>query len=103
VSFNNGSADAVFTDKNVGAGKTVTISGLTIGGADAGNYSLTQPTTTANITARDITVKAINSSKTYDGTTPRQACRALFPALWRRDTVAWTQIFDNKNVGTNKH
>jgi hypothetical protein len=69
VSLNNGSAAAVFADKNVGTGKTVTISGLTIGGADAENYSLTQPTTTANITARAITVKAINNSKTYDGTT----------------------------------
>jgi len=103
VSLNNGSAAAVFADKNVGAGKTVTISGLTIGGADAGNYSLTQPTTTANITARDITVKAINSSKTYDGTTTSPGVPSVISgSLASGDTVAWTQIFDNKNVGTNK-
>jgi hypothetical protein len=39
-----------FSDPNVGSGKTVLVSGLTIGGADAGNYTLTQPTTTADIT-----------------------------------------------------
>jgi hypothetical protein len=103
VSLNNGSAAAVFADKNVGAGKTVTISGLTIGGADAGNYSLTQPTTIANITARAITVKAINSSKTYDGTTASAGVPSVISgSLASGDTVTWTQIFDNKNVGINK-
>jgi len=50
VTLNSGSAAGAFTDKNVGTGKTVTVSGLTISGTDAGNYTLTQPTTTANIT-----------------------------------------------------
>ena len=47
--------------RNVGTGKTVTVSGLTIGGADAGNYTLTQPTTTANITAKALTVSGITA------------------------------------------
>ncbi|WP_163347978.1 YDG domain-containing protein, partial [Enterobacter hormaechei] len=29
-----------FSDKNVGTGKTVNITGLTLGGTDAGNYTL---------------------------------------------------------------
>ncbi len=33
-----------FSDKNVGTGKAVAVSGLTLSGADAGNYTLTQPT-----------------------------------------------------------
>ncbi len=42
-----------FVDPNVGTGKTVNITGLTLGGADAGNYSLLNntATTTANILA----------------------------------------------------
>ncbi len=46
-----GTAAGTFDSANVGTGKTVTVSGLTLGGADAGNYTLTQPTTTASITA----------------------------------------------------
>jgi hypothetical protein len=43
---------ASFPDKNVGAGKTVTATGLSLSGADAGNYQLasTSATTTADIT-----------------------------------------------------
>jgi len=47
-----------FANKNVGTNKTVTISGLTISGTDSANYTLTQPTTTANITAASLTVSA---------------------------------------------
>ena len=47
-----------FSDKNAGAGKTVTVGGITLTGADAGNYfisSVTSPTTTATITAKTLT------------------------------------------------
>ncbi|MEN9813273.1 MAG: hypothetical protein RL479_1959, partial [Verrucomicrobiota bacterium] len=61
-------ATATFADKAVGAGKTVTVAGLTLGGTDAGNYSLTQPTTTANITAKALTVANARAlDKIYDG------------------------------------
>ena len=45
-------ATGAFTDKNVGNGKTVNISGITLGGTSAGNYTLSDATatTTANIT-----------------------------------------------------
>lgn len=47
------SATGAFDTKDVGEGKTVNISGLALGGADASNYNLigTTATTTANITA----------------------------------------------------
>jgi hypothetical protein len=48
----NGVAGA-FSDAEVGTGKLVTVSGLTLIGADAGKYTLTQPTTTADITAAE--------------------------------------------------
>src|SRR6185503_4102199 len=57
VSLNTGTAVGAFANKNVGTAKTVT-SSLTISGADAGNYSLSQPTTTANITKATLTVTA---------------------------------------------
>ena len=39
---------ATFNNKNVGTGKPVSVTGITVSGADAGNYT---PNTTANATA----------------------------------------------------
>jgi adhesin/invasin len=63
---------AGFADKNVGTGKTVSLSGLTLSGADAGNYTVTAtgaPTTTAAITAKSVTIGGAFtvSDKIYDG------------------------------------
>src|SRR5204863_5243133 len=53
VSLSGGSAS--FANKNVGTAKTVTITGLSLSGTDAGNYLLGSSTTTnANITARSL-------------------------------------------------
>jgi hypothetical protein len=51
LSFTDSSAD--FADPYVGNGKTVTVSGITAVGADAGDYVIVDPvtTTTANITS----------------------------------------------------
>ena len=45
-------SSAAFADKNVGSNKTVSVSGITLTGADAGNYQLasTNASTTASIT-----------------------------------------------------
>ena len=45
-----------FSDKNVGTGKTVTATGITLGGSSASNYTLSSAsaTTTANILAKPI-------------------------------------------------
>ena len=66
----NGTYTGAFSDKNVGTGKTVTIT-PSYTGADVSNYSVTDHTTiTANITAKALTVSGITSSnKAYDGTT----------------------------------
>ena len=48
----------------------VAISGLSLGGANAGDYSLTQPSTTASITKIALTVTGITADdKVYDGGT----------------------------------
>ena len=70
VVLSTASATGAFSDKNVANGKTVQIAGLTISGSASANYSLTQPTTTANITAKALTVTGSTAAaKVYDGTT----------------------------------
>ncbi|MDR0866831.1 MAG: YDG domain-containing protein [Candidatus Symbiothrix sp.] len=71
VSINTSGITASFNDKNVGNNKPVTLSkSITLSGADAGNYTLTQPTLTANLTAKKITVTANPQSKIYGKTDP---------------------------------
>jgi hypothetical protein len=64
---------ANFASPNVGTGIGVTVSGLTLTGARATNYTLTQPVgLTANITlARMVTITSgiTANNKVYDGTT----------------------------------
>ena len=68
------SVTGTFDNKNVGTGKTVTISGLTLGGASVGNYQLAtsgqQTSTTADITAKTLTITATAKSKTYGSADP---------------------------------
>ena len=60
-----------FATASVGTGKTVTVTGMTLGGAAAANYTLasTTATTTANITAVTLTPTVTAANKVYDGTT----------------------------------
>jgi YDG domain len=62
---------ATFASKNVGTDKTVTLSGATLAGGDAGNYTLDSvATTTANITHKNLTVAGITANnKPWDGNT----------------------------------
>ena len=70
VGLNTSLAVGTFESPAIGNNITVTISGLTLTGADAGNYDLVQPTTTADITAGILTVTGITvSNKMYDTTT----------------------------------
>ena len=53
---------ANFATPNVGTGISVTVSGLTLSGASAGNYTLIQPTgLTANITGKGVTINSVPS------------------------------------------
>jgi hypothetical protein len=70
VTVNTASATGTFADKNKADGITVQVAGVSISGAKAGNYNLLQPTTTANISARPVTVTGITvTTKEYDRTT----------------------------------
>jgi hypothetical protein len=98
-------AAASFADKNVGAGKTVSVTGISIDGGDAGNYHLTNTTAsaTADITPRDLTVSASASSRVYDGT--RTASVTLSSDKLSGDSLSLSYtsaLFDTKDVGTGK-
>ena len=96
---------ASFADKNVGTAKTVSVTGITISGADAGNYNLlnTTASTTADITARDLTVTAHGVNKQYDGTTAATVTLTTDKLSGDTVTAAYTTAsFADKNVGTAK-
>ncbi|MBU3014728.1 filamentous hemagglutinin N-terminal domain-containing protein, partial [Poseidonibacter lekithochrous] len=106
-----------FTDKNVGTNKTVNITGLELDGTDKNNYNLTTTTaqTEATITAREVTVSATATDKTYDGTTAadvtlseyvNNVSRGISPSgLIKGDDVSFsgTATFADKNVGVDKN
>ena len=98
-------AAANFVDKNVGNGKAVNVTGITVGGADGGNYSANTATTTvANITPLPLTVSATGTNKVYDGnTTDTVAVSGTNVIAGDAVTVANTAAnFSDKNVGTAK-
>jgi len=103
-----GTAGATFTfdNKNAGTAKTVTLSGLTLTGADANNYSLALfPTTaTADILKKALTGTVTANSKTYDGTNGATGS-VLLTGVVSGDTVGTTGsvfTFADKNAGTGK-
>ena len=73
VSLSTGSYTATFANAGPGNGITVTVIGLTLSGSAAGNYSLAQPSLSANITQPVIGVTILSgltaNNKIYDGTT----------------------------------
>ena len=97
------SGTATFDTASVGTGKTVTVSGITLSGAAAGNYTLASPTatTTANITAVALTPSVTAANKVYDGTTA--TTRDLFADRRRRqrrgDVQRRPATFDTASVG----
>jgi hypothetical protein len=69
-----GSPVFTFASSNVGTEITINTTGYTINGTDLGNYTLTQPTLSGAITAKELTIIGITGSdKVYDGTTVASA------------------------------
>ena len=97
-------ADGAFADANVGTGKIVNISGLTLGGADLGNYELAtsgqQIETTADIYAKAVAITANNASKDYDGM-PLTESGFTATALEEGDTHTFTVTMTTESTITN--
>ena len=110
VTLSTTNAVGAFADKKVGTNKLVTVSGLTLLGADTGKYTLTQPTTNADITPASLTVTGITAGdKIYDSTTNATitVSNALLAGVLTGDTVMLNTTnavgaFADKNAGTNK-
>lgn len=94
-----------FADKNVGITKAVT-SSLSLTGADAGNYTLTQPVgLTADISALALTVNgSVVVDKVYDGTTAATISGSSLVGVVLGDTVTLggSGSYSDKNVGSGK-
>ena len=112
LTIDTGALVGSFSDKNAAAGKTVSISGITLTGADAGNYALTATidSATADITAKSLTVSGITAEdKVYDGTTDAtlQIGAAVFSGMiggddLTIDTGALVGSFSDKNAAAGK-
>lgn len=101
VSLNTSTAVSTFDTKDIGTGKTVTVSGLALGGDDAGNYSLTQPTATADITPVVLAIAADSKTKNYGDTDPVLTYAITSGSLVGGDTLAGALARDaGENPGT---
>ncbi|MBW7945383.1 MAG: filamentous hemagglutinin N-terminal domain-containing protein, partial [Sphingomonadaceae bacterium] len=94
----------LFASKNAGTW-SVTASGYALGGGDAGNYTLTQPTVAdATITAKALTLTGVTASgKDYDGDADADLSGGTLVGIVGSDDVefsAGTGAFASKNVGT---
>jgi len=98
-----GTPSATFSDKNVAAGKSVTVSGYT---APSANYSITQPTgLTADITAKSLSITSPSiASRAYNATTTAGAVTiGTISGFVGSETVTATATADaysSANVGT---
>src|SRR5206468_11800049 len=99
VSLTGGTA--TFNDKNVGMGKTVTLTGASLSGLDAGNYVLDSvATTVANITAKHITGSFTADNKEYDGNNSATVLTRSLNGTIMGDAVSLTggtATFDNEH------
>ncbi|MGI9151964.1 MAG: beta strand repeat-containing protein, partial [Limnohabitans sp.] len=100
---------ALFDTKNAAAGKTVTVGGISVTGADASNYTLQNlsTTTTAEIRKANLAITGLTATnKIYDGNTTATLTGTAAVAALQGDTVSLSgsaaATFDSKNVGTGK-
>ena len=104
----SGTGVASFADKNVGSAKPVTVSGFTLTGTDAGNYSLLQPAgLSADITPTSLAVSGLSAqNKVYDATTSAQLSGTASVTALGSDNISLSGTalanFANKHVGSAK-
>ena len=107
-SLSASAAAGAFADKNVGAGKVVSVSGIALGGTDAGNYRLvgTTASTTADITTKALTVVGMTAdNKVFDGTTAASLRGGTLAGVVADETLGLTGAtgaFDSPGVGSGK-
>jgi hypothetical protein len=104
VAINDSAYSAAFNNKNVGNAKPISVSGVALSGASAGNYTVSQPSgLTASVSARALTISATGINKAYDGTAA--ATITLSDDRVSGDVLAasyGTATFDSADIGTDK-
>nr|WP_315186791.1 YDG domain-containing protein [uncultured Albidiferax sp.] len=96
---------ANFADKHVGKGKAITVSGISLVGADALNYTIASTgSASASIFAASITLASSTVNKTYDGSLGAPGTATVSAGtLFGGDTLSGgTFAFTDKNVGPGK-
>ena len=109
ISLNNPAA-GTYDTRDVGAGKTVTASGLTVsatnGAANVYGYTLTSTSASAaigTITVRPLTVTAATNTKTYDANTSAAATPTITSGVLQgSDTANFIETYANANAGSGK-
>lgn len=98
------SSTAYFTDKNVGTAKPVSVSGITLSGSSAANYTVNSTAaTTANITPATLVISATGNNKAYDGTTTATVGLTDNRVAGDVLTTSYTSAnFTSASVGDNK-
>ena len=98
-----GAAVGAFNDKDVADATTVSFSGLTLTGADAGNYTLTAHADASHsITARTLELTFTGNDKVYDGDVSASVNVADDRIEGDVLTLTPTASFVDKNVGDDK-
>ena len=95
-----GTASATFNTSSIGTNKPITVSGFT---APSGNYSLTQPSLSADVTTKSLTVSGASAAnKSYDGNTNATISGASLEGVVAPDVVTLNPAgsFVSANVGT---
>lgn len=101
VSYVGGTA--TFADRNAAPGKTVTGTGLSLAGSDAGNYTVnTTAATTASITPASLTIAATTNTKTYDGNVSAAGTPTVTGLVGGDTVTGLSQTYADRNVGTGK-
>lgn len=101
-----GGASASFDDRHAGAGKTVSVSGAFLAGADAANYRLDPSATLrATITQRQLQANGVTAQdKVYDGATTATVSASLAGMVEGDDVRVdgLTGAFSDKHAGSGK-
>ncbi|MDC8770640.1 YDG domain-containing protein [Roseateles albus] len=109
--LNVATANGAFANKTAATGKTVTITGLTLGGADADNYVLDNSTASTSANIEKAAISAITgitaANKVYDGTTTAtlNSSAAAFTGKVSADVLnvaTANGAFANKTAATGK-
>src|ERR1019366_5991840 len=93
-----------YDTKNVGTGKTLSVSAYTVNDGNSGNnYTVSTVASTAGvINQATLTITASANTKTYDGTTSAAATPTTSGLQGSDSASGLTETYDTKNAGTGK-